>query len=73
MLPWFLHVPVGSSMPGSTSVHWPRWPGSAQLWHCEQPAVWQQTLSTQLPLPHSSLFAHIVPSPFFATQAPELQ
>lgn len=73
MLPWFLQVPEGSTVPGSTCVQVPWWFGSAQLWHSAQLAVPQQTFSTQLPVPHWSLAEHVAPRALVATQLPPLQ
>jgi hypothetical protein len=73
MLPWSMHVPEGSFVPGSTFVQVPREPGRAQLWHCVQAPVSQHTFSTQWPVLHSLSAAHTFPSIFLGTQLPAEQ
>ena len=73
MLPWFTHVPEGSTVPAPTCVQVPSVPGRAQLWHWVQAAEPQHTFSTQWPWPHSLFPAHVPPSVFFGTQLPAEQ
>jgi hypothetical protein len=78
----FLQAPVAShvivpvqvlSVADLTGEHVPGVAVRLQATQAPAQASLQQTPSTQLPLPHSSTAAHVMPLPFFATHTPARQ
>jgi hypothetical protein len=53
IIDWVMHVPLGSTVPGTTSWHPPSKPGTAQLRQVPQlVGLVQHTLSMHVPLAH---------------------
>jgi hypothetical protein len=68
-VPLAVHPPCGSAVPLATLAQTPV-PEMLQAWQVPQALTMQQTLSVQLPLPHSWSAPQLAASAFLAVQVP---